>query len=141
MQNADEISAAQILGRERSASIDGRRCAYLGLHDRWSLGHAASRNLSATRDRVKWFTSLAGLLGVFCFPGVKLPAILFRTSFAFIAWCPMQKSLCVLQLTALRLLTTAAIGLAACSVRGGETALDRYVAKPDPTYSWKIVRT
>lgn len=23
----------------------------------------------------------------------------------------------------------------------GETALDRYVAKPDPTYSWKVVRT
>lgn len=25
-------------------------------------------------------------------------------------------------------------------VPAGETALDRYVAKPDPTYSWKIVR-
>src|SRR5438874_2211245 len=24
---------------------------------------------------------------------------------------------------------------------GGETALDRYVAKPDATYSWKVVRT
>src|SRR5687768_3409479 len=27
------------------------------------------------------------------------------------------------------------------SLRGEETALDRYVARPDPTYSWKIVRT
>lgn len=26
-------------------------------------------------------------------------------------------------------------------LRAGETALDRYVAKPDPTYSWKVVRT
>src|SRR6185295_3597744 len=27
------------------------------------------------------------------------------------------------------------------AARAGETALDRYVAKPDPTYSWKVVRT
>lgn len=26
------------------------------------------------------------------------------------------------------------------AVHAGETALDRYVAKPDPTYSWKVVR-
>jgi PhoPQ-activated pathogenicity-related protein len=26
-------------------------------------------------------------------------------------------------------------------LRAGETALDRYVAKPDPTYSWKVVRS
>ena len=34
-------------------------------------------------------------------------------------------------------------GILFCSVsliHAGETALDRYVAKPDPTYSWKVVR-
>src|SRR5262245_65706680 len=31
--------------------------------------------------------------------------------------------------------------LATSLLRAGETALDRYVAKPDPTYSWKVVRT
>ena len=31
--------------------------------------------------------------------------------------------------------------VATSSLRAGETALDRYVAKPDPTYSWKVVRT
>jgi len=36
----------------------------------------------------------------------------------------------------------AAIALLGISRLGaGETALDRYVAKPDPTYSWKVVRT
>src|SRR5439155_11920836 len=30
---------------------------------------------------------------------------------------------------------------AAHSLQAGETALDRYVAKPDATYSWKVVRT
>src|SRR5262245_53018345 len=35
-----------------------------------------------------------------------------------------------------------AVSLAATSSLGaGETALDRYVAKSDPTYSWKVVRT
>jgi len=29
-------------------------------------------------------------------------------------------------------------GSAACA---GETALDRYVSKPDPTYAWKLLRT
>src|SRR5688500_11703411 len=32
-----------------------------------------------------------------------------------------------------------ALFVAAMPLRAGETALDRYVAKPDPTYSWKIV--
>jgi PhoPQ-activated pathogenicity-related protein len=31
--------------------------------------------------------------------------------------------------------------LATNLLRAGETALDRYVAKPDATYSWKVVRT
>ncbi len=31
--------------------------------------------------------------------------------------------------------------LTANLLQAGETALDRYVAKPDPTYSWKVVRT
>lgn len=31
--------------------------------------------------------------------------------------------------------------IATSSLRAGETALDRYVAKPDPTYAWKVVRT
>src|SRR6476659_9401575 len=31
--------------------------------------------------------------------------------------------------------------LEASRLDAGETALDRYVAKPDPTYSWKVVRT
>jgi PhoPQ-activated pathogenicity-related protein len=31
--------------------------------------------------------------------------------------------------------------LGTSSLRAGETALDRYVAKPDPTYSWKVIRT
>ena len=35
-----------------------------------------------------------------------------------------------------------AIALSGSSrLRGEETALDRYVAKPDSTYSWKVVRT
>jgi PhoPQ-activated pathogenicity-related protein len=37
--------------------------------------------------------------------------------------------------------TLAALAVVACwmgAVSAGETALDRYVAKPDPTYSWKI---
>jgi PhoPQ-activated pathogenicity-related protein len=35
-----------------------------------------------------------------------------------------------------------AVALGAASrVRGAETALDRYVAKPDPTYAWNVVRT
>src|SRR5262245_42092950 len=34
------------------------------------------------------------------------------------------------------------IALTAIGVlRAGETALDRYVAKPDPTYAWRVVRT
>jgi hypothetical protein len=40
-------------------------------------------------------------------------------------------------------LTSFAIAIAlfgASALRAGETALDRYVAKPDPTYSWKVVR-
>ena len=40
-------------------------------------------------------------------------------------------------------LTSFAIAIAlfgASPLRAGETALDRYVAKPDPTYSWKVVR-
>lgn len=36
---------------------------------------------------------------------------------------------------------TAFVLLAITSLQAGETALDRYVAKPDPTYSWKVVRT
>ena len=28
-----------------------------------------------------------------------------------------------------------------CAVRAAETALDQYVAKPDPSYAWKVVRT
>ena len=34
-----------------------------------------------------------------------------------------------------------AVAAVLCSfglVRAGDTSLDRYVAKPDPTYSWKI---
>jgi PhoPQ-activated pathogenicity-related protein len=31
--------------------------------------------------------------------------------------------------------------LEASRLAAGETALDRYVSKPDPTYSWKVVRT
>lgn len=31
--------------------------------------------------------------------------------------------------------------VAAGTLRAAETALDRYVAKPDPTYAWKVVRT
>src|SRR5262245_50075491 len=31
--------------------------------------------------------------------------------------------------------------LISTALSAGETALDRYVAKPDPTYSWKVVRT
>jgi PhoPQ-activated pathogenicity-related protein len=37
--------------------------------------------------------------------------------------------------------TTGIALIASGRVRAGETALDRYVAKPDPTYSWKVVRT
>jgi PhoPQ-activated pathogenicity-related protein len=33
------------------------------------------------------------------------------------------------------------LSLFAVGIQAAETALDRYVAKPDPTYSWKIVRT
>ncbi len=38
-----------------------------------------------------------------------------------------------------------ALGLVLCiigtrALGAGETALDRYVAKPDPTYSWKVVK-
>jgi PhoPQ-activated pathogenicity-related protein len=40
----------------------------------------------------------------------------------------------------MRLAVAVAI-VATSSLRAGETALDRYVAKPDPTYSWKVVRT
>src|SRR5205814_45539 len=35
----------------------------------------------------------------------------------------------------------ATVACAASGIRAGETALDRYVAKPDSTYAWKIVRT
>src|SRR5262245_14824363 len=38
------------------------------------------------------------------------------------------------------LLLAAALG-GSVRLRAEETALDRYVAKPDSTYSWKIVRT
>jgi PhoPQ-activated pathogenicity-related protein len=38
-------------------------------------------------------------------------------------------------------LVTGIVLIGAGHLRAGETALDRYVAKPDPTYSWKIVRT
>lgn len=38
-------------------------------------------------------------------------------------------------------LVTAVVLSAAGLLRAGETALDRYVAKPDSTYAWKVVRT
>ena len=50
---------------------------------------------------------------------------------------PMTKLKCVAILTWL----TAAIAFSTGLLSAGETALDRYVAKPDPTYSWKVVRT
>src|SRR4029450_3897534 len=42
----------------------------------------------------------------------------------------------------MRLAVAVAVAVVATSsLRAGETALDRYVAKPDPTYAWKVVRT
>ena len=37
--------------------------------------------------------------------------------------------------------TVAASAFAADPVNGPKTALDEYVAKPDPTYEWKVVKT
>ena len=37
--------------------------------------------------------------------------------------------------------TTGIALVASGHLHAGETALDRYVAKPDPTYSWKVART
>src|SRR5947208_10265438 len=45
------------------------------------------------------------------------------------------------QLIAWMGMVTGAVLVAASSLWAGETALDRYVAKADPTYSWKVVRT
>jgi len=45
------------------------------------------------------------------------------------------------RLTVSMRLAVAVALVATSSLRAGETALDRYVAKPDPTYSWKVVRT
>jgi PhoPQ-activated pathogenicity-related protein len=39
------------------------------------------------------------------------------------------------------LLLAAALALCAISASAQQTALDRYVAKPDPAYSWKLVNT
>src|SRR5260370_40596413 len=36
---------------------------------------------------------------------------------------------------------TALVLLAAAASTGQQTALDRYVARPDPVYSWKLIRT
>src|SRR5262245_37757455 len=50
-----------------------------------------------------------------------------------------RQSSCKLNVLTWVLSTVAA--LAGSLLNAGETALDRYVAKPDPTYSWKVVRT
>src|SRR5438477_3603358 len=38
-------------------------------------------------------------------------------------------------------LCTAALALAGITASAQETALDRYIAKPDPSYGWKLIRT
>jgi PhoPQ-activated pathogenicity-related protein len=42
---------------------------------------------------------------------------------------------------AVRLVVCATLFLCAQAARAQETALDRYIAKPDPTYSWKLINT
>jgi len=41
----------------------------------------------------------------------------------------------------LTLLSAAVLAAAAGLASGQDTALDRYIAKPDPSYSWKLVST
>src|SRR5262249_62211027 len=45
------------------------------------------------------------------------------------------------RLPLLAVATAATITLLCVSARAQQTALDRYVAKPDPAYSWKLVNT
>ena len=42
---------------------------------------------------------------------------------------------------AIRVFVTIASLLVAPAITAGETALDRYVAKPDPTYAWSLANT
>src|SRR5438309_59059 len=53
----------------------------------------------------------------------------------------MTRLACCCRLKVSNCLLTSIVLIALSELRAGETALDRYVAKPDPTYSWKIVRT
>src|SRR4051812_42356221 len=55
--------------------------------------------------------------------------------------CPMLRGRWSCWLSFLVWVTTGIAVIGSSRLLAGETALDRYVARPDPTYSWNVVRT